>query len=136
MFQRILTTVLSAILISATGLVQLTNAADREAAPLIEQTRAKVQKIGVGEKARVEVKLRDKTKLKGYVSAAGEDSFTVTNAKTGVATDVAYDQVSQVKKPGGISPLTWGIIGGAAAAAVIVGVTVLHPVLCDGGAGC
>lgn len=40
-----------------------------------------------------------------------------------------------MKKPGGgLSTRTWVIIGAAAAAAVIVGVTVIKPVLCDGGA--
>jgi hypothetical protein len=43
--------------------------------------RLKVQKIGVGTEARVEVKMRDKTKLKGYLSATGQDNFTVTDSK-------------------------------------------------------
>jgi hypothetical protein len=35
--------------------------------------------------------------------------------------DVAYADVAQVKKQGGgLSPLTWGIIGSAAVAAIIV----------------
>ena len=50
-----------------------------------------------GRDARVEVKLRDKTKLKGYISEAGEASFIVVDAKMGVATTVAYPQVKQVK---------------------------------------
>ena len=106
-------------------------------AQTIEQVRAQVARIGVGEKARVEVKLRDDTKLKGYVSAAGADSFTLTEAKTGASRNVAYADVAQLKKPaGGLSPLAWSIIGGAAVAAIVVGVTVVKPVLCDGGAGC
>ena len=47
------------------------------------KTRAAVQKLGVGRDARVEVKLRDKTKLKGYINAAEQDSFTLTDSKTG-----------------------------------------------------
>ena len=106
-------------------------------AQTVEQVRAQVAQIGVGEKARVEIKLRDNTKLKGYVSTAGADSFTVTEAKTGAQKTVAYADVAQVKKPaGGLSPLAWGIIGGAAVAAIVVGLTVVKPVVCDGGAGC
>ncbi len=41
--------------------------------------------------------MRDKTKLEGYVSAVGDDSFVVTDIKTGVATTVAYPQVKKVK---------------------------------------
>ncbi len=101
------------------------------------QTRTKVDKLGVGRDARVEVKLRDNTKLKGYVSAASADSFTVTDAKTGAAQTLAYADVMQVKKPGsGVSARTWIILGAVATAAVIVGVTVIKPVVCDGGAGC
>jgi hypothetical protein len=34
-----------------------------------------IHKLGTGLDARIEVKLRDKTKLKGYVSEAGEDKL-------------------------------------------------------------
>ncbi len=101
-----------------------------------EQTRVKVQQIGVGSKARVEIKLRDNTKVKGYVSATGEDSFTITDAKTGASQSVAYADVARVKKTGGgLSGLTWGIIGAAAVTAVIIGATVVKPLICEDG-GC
>jgi hypothetical protein len=45
----------------------------------------------------VEVKLRDNTKLKGYVSEARQDCFILVDAKTGVATQVAYPNVKQIK---------------------------------------
>jgi hypothetical protein len=99
--------------------------------------RVKIQKVGLGRDARIEVKLLDNTKLKGHLSAAEQDSFTVIDSKTGASRTIAYAEVAQVKKPGGgLSPLTWGIITGAAAAAIIVGITVIKPVVCDGGAGC
>jgi hypothetical protein len=100
------------------------------------QVRAKVQSIGAGPKARVEVKLRNKTRLKGYVSESGLDSFTVISSQTGSAETVEYADVAEVRKSGGLKTLTWIILGGVAAAAVIVGVTVIRPVVCDGGAGC
>ena len=62
-----------------------------------EKVKAGITKLGTGTEARVEVKLRDKTKLKGYISEAGEEQFTVVDAKTGIATIVAYPQVKQVK---------------------------------------
>ncbi|MDQ5846081.1 MAG: hypothetical protein M3539_12400 [Acidobacteriota bacterium] len=52
---------------------------------------------------RVTVKLNDGAKLKGYISAAGEDSFTLTDSKTGQTRTLAYSDVAQVKKPGGFS---------------------------------
>ena len=56
-----------------------------------------ISKLGTGPEARVEVKLRDKTKLKGYVSEAGENSFVVVDEKTGATSTVTYPQVKQVK---------------------------------------
>lgn len=103
----------------------------------IARNRATVQRIGVGEKARVDVVLRDNTKLKGYIGTANENSFTVVDSKTGVSQTVAFADVKEVKKPrNGLKPKTWAIIAGVAAAVVIVSVVVLYPVLCDGGAGC
>ena len=135
MFAKTLAMILSvAILFTAFG----AQAAAAKEAQTPEQARAKVRQIGTGSKARVEVKLRDKTKLKGYVSAAdSQDSFTVTDPKTGASHTVAYSDVEKVNKPGGgLSTRGWVILGAAATAAVVVGVTVLYPVLCDGGAGC
>src|SRR5215213_229466 len=95
-----------------------------------ERARSEVQKLGVGPKARIEVRLLDGNMLKGSVSAAGDDTFNVTDSKTGVTRTVAYADVAKVKRPGGgLSTRTWVILGAAAAAAVIVGVTVIQPVL-------
>jgi hypothetical protein len=70
--------------------------AEKEA-QFAEKVKAGILKLGTGKAARVKVKLRDKTKLEGFVGEAGADSFTVVDAKTGVATVVAYPQVAQAK---------------------------------------
>ena len=99
------------------------------------EARAGVARLGVGQGARVEVKLRDNTRLKGYVSEAGEDSFTITDSETGASRTVAYAQVSRVSKQGqGLSARTKVIIGAAIAAGLIVGWQIVKPALCDGGA--
>ncbi|MFL6207794.1 MAG: hypothetical protein ACJ74W_03025 [Pyrinomonadaceae bacterium] len=61
------------------------------------RVKAGILKLGTGEQARVKLRLRDKTKLAGYVSAADAESFIVVNPKTGVTTTVAYAQVKQIK---------------------------------------
>lgn len=136
MFRRTFAIMLSGVLLTAAlGFQPARAQAGKDGGA--DEARAKVEKVGVGRDARVEVRLRDNTRVKGYVSAAEQDSFTVTDSKTGATRAVAYAEVAQVKKPGGgLSPRAWVIIGAAAAAAVIVGVTVIEPVLCDGGAGC
>jgi hypothetical protein len=100
----------------------------------MEKARATVLGLGVGTTSRVEVKLRDLSKVKGYISKADQDSFTVVEAETGSSKSIAYSDVVEVKKPGGgLSTRTWIIIGGAAATAVVVGI-IAKPAFCDGGA--
>ncbi|MFL6209699.1 MAG: hypothetical protein ACJ74W_12655 [Pyrinomonadaceae bacterium] len=134
MFKRTFAMMLTAIFTLTALSIQPARAQTSADTQLAMKARTKVQKMGTGRAARVEVKLRDNTKLKGYVSAADENSFTVTDTKTGAMQTVAYADVAQVKKPGGgLSTRSWIIIGGALAAAVIAGI-VIKPALCDGGA--
>ena len=62
-----------------------------------EKVKAGVGKLGTGKEALVKVKLRDGTKLNGYLLEANENSFVVVDSKTGEATSVTYPQVKQVK---------------------------------------
>ena len=137
MFKRALAVMISGVLWSSAIGFQTARAQAPEATGAAEETRVAVQRLGAGSKPRVEVRLQDGTKLSGHVSAAGEDTFTIKDSKTGAPRTLAYADVARVKKAGGgLSARTWVIIGAAAAAAVIVGVTVIEPILCDGGAGC
>jgi hypothetical protein len=87
-----------------------------------ERVREGIRKLGTGTEARIEVKLRDKRKLKGYITEAGADSFSVVDTKTGVATPVAYPQVKQVKGNNLSEGVKIAIALGALAAAIIVAV--------------
>src|SRR5262245_40105507 len=60
-----------------------------------EKVKAQILHLGVGEKSHVKVKLRNNTHVDGYISKAGEDSFEVTDQKTGAATSIAYQDVAQ-----------------------------------------
>ena len=91
-------------LVLAIAVFQVVNAAPALAASkaekearAAEKVRASILKLGTGESARVKIKLRDKTRLEGYVGEAGDDSFTVVDLKTGAATAVAYPQVRQAQ---------------------------------------
>ena len=83
-----------------------------------EKVKAGLRKLGVGESARVEVKLRDGSKLKGYIREAGEDGFVVVDRKTGEARAVTYEQVDKLKGKG-LSTGTKVAIGFGIAAAVL-----------------
>ncbi|HEX8458223.1 MAG TPA: hypothetical protein VF656_13055 [Pyrinomonadaceae bacterium] len=135
MLRKTLAFLLAGIILQAAFGFQPIQAQTHEDARLTEQARARVLKAGTGERARVEVKLRDASKFKGYVSAAGADSFTITDAKTGASRVVAYEDVAQVKRRGnGLSTMTKVLIGGAVAAGAIIGWQVVKPAVCDGGA--
>ncbi len=62
-----------------------------------EKTRVEIRKLGTGPDAQVELELRDKTKVKGYVSEANENDFVVVDPNTKTSTTVAYPQVRKAK---------------------------------------
>jgi small nuclear ribonucleoprotein (snRNP)-like protein len=61
------------------------------------KVKSEIAKLGTGKEARVEVKLKDGTKLKGYVSQINENSFVVVDNTTGASTEVPYPNAKQVK---------------------------------------
>jgi len=134
MFRRTFAIMLSGILLVTAFGFQHVLAQTANDTQTTEKIRANVQKIGVGPNARVEVKLRDNTQLKGYISAAEQDSFTVTDSKTGSTRTVSYADASGVKKlGGGLSAKSWIILGAAVVGAEVTWI-IVKPALCDGGA--
>lgn len=79
--------------------------------------KAEIAKLGTGPNARINVKLRDKTKHSGYVSRTDETSFVIADAKTGATTTVPYADVDEAKgknAPLGVKiAVTAGIVVGA-----------------------
>ena len=134
MFRRMLAVMLSGMILFTAFGFQPATAQSTNDQQAIEKTRSKVQKMGVGSNARVEVKLHDNTQLKGYISDADQDSFTVVDSKTGSSKTMSYADTSTVKKAGsGLSGKSWIILGAAAVGALVTWV-VVKPALCDGGA--
>ncbi len=70
---------------------------DEKKAALAEKVKSGIVKLGTGPAAKVEVKLYDNTKLKGYVGEAKDDHFVIVEANTGGTTEVPYHQVKQMK---------------------------------------
>ena len=134
MFKKAFAIILSGILLSTIFGAPSASAKATDAARQASEVKAKVQNIGVGERSRVEVKLRDDSKVKGYVSAAGEDTFTITDSKTGAARTLNYADVAKVSKAGGSSMRKNILIGVAVAAGAVVAIIFAREALCDGGA--
>jgi small nuclear ribonucleoprotein (snRNP)-like protein len=61
------------------------------------KVKNEIAKLGTGTDARIEVKLRDKTKLKGYISQVNENSFIIVEDATKTPTEVSYQNTKQAK---------------------------------------
>jgi sRNA-binding regulator protein Hfq len=96
----------------------------RNDAAMVEKIKTNVTKRGTGEKARVNVKMLNGTKMKGFISQTGEDSFTLTDSKTKQTSTLAYSDIAQVKKQGlsTTSKILIGVGVGVAVTAVVIAV--------------
>jgi len=100
----------------------------------VEKIRARVQVLSASNDSQVEVKFRDKTKVKGYIVAVEPVSFTLRDPKDRHLQSINYSEVDSVSKASsGVSTKTWLILGGIAAGAVTTWL-VVKPAICDGGA--
>lgn len=99
----------------------------------IDKIRAKVHTLSASRDSLVEVKFRDRTKLKGYINSVEPLTFTLKDPKNGTTQSIAYSEVDSISKTGGVSTKTWLIIGGIAAGTVTTWL-IVKPAVCDGGA--
>jgi hypothetical protein len=105
--------------LSAAPLVAAQNNAD---AQTNEKVRLKVAKVGLGDKARVTVRMKDGRKIKGFVTQAGTSDFTVRDRKTGDPTLILYSDVSKVEDNRGHSTLRNILIGVGVGAGALVAI--------------
>ena len=109
------------LVLLASGGQTLARSSSKDEAKAIEKIKAKIAKLGVGEKARAQITLRNGQKIKGFVSGAGQNDFVFTEGGAGQTTKtIAYSDVDKVQKPGLSSGTKIGI-----AAAIGVGVTAI-----------
>ena len=95
----------------------------------LERVKAKVAKIGIGEKAKATVILKDGTKKKGYIGQAGSDDFVLRDRKTDSPTTIRYSDVSKAESNRGHSTarnLGIGIGIGAGAFLAILLISIAH----------
>jgi hypothetical protein len=64
-----------------------------------EEVRMRVESFGVGLEARVRIRLKNGTKLEGFIERAGEDSFYLirTSGRYSTAVIVAYGDVARIE---------------------------------------
>ena len=98
MFKKYLTLILAVLIIN----IFLSSSAfagtkEEKANKLAEKVKVNISKLGTGKDSRVEMKLKDGTKLKGYFNQINETSFVVVDEKTGASSEVPYSSAKQVK---------------------------------------
>jgi len=85
------------------------------------KVKAKVQKRGTNDWSRVKVTLRDKGEQRGRITEIGEDSFSLTDQKTGQVTTISYADVKSIRTSG-LSDRAKVTIGVVTVAVVVIGV--------------
>ncbi|HKC63418.1 MAG TPA: hypothetical protein VKB86_07265, partial [Pyrinomonadaceae bacterium] len=111
MFKKLLAIALVTLMLHVTySQTALAHGNPEKDARFTEKVKAGIAKLGTGKDALVKIKLRDGSKLNGYISEANEDNFVVVDQKTNVPTTIPYPQVKQVKG-NNLSSGAWVAIG-------------------------
>ena len=129
MFKKVLSPLLAVLLFNAVGVSPAyARRGQGKDARLIEKVKENIRKLGTGTEARIEVKLLDNKKLRGYIKEVGEDNFVVVDEKTGAATTVDYTQVKQVKGRNRLTAAKVGLAIGKGVA-IVAGVAAIFLLL-------
>jgi hypothetical protein len=133
MIRKNLSIVVAALLTLSTIGQQTISAGSKpeKEARFAQKVKAAIVQLGTGPSSQVNLKLRDKTKLTGYVSEIGDTSFVVTDLKRAEATTVSYPNVVQVKG-NNLSTRTKIIITAAVIAGVAITLYIVRGAFCDG----
>jgi hypothetical protein len=126
MLKKMITVLLICLVMNLTTNIAFAGISKEEkAAKKIAKIKADVTSLGTGADAKIEVKLHDKTKLKGYITEVKTDSFVLMNDKTGATNEVPYSQAKQVKgnnlSTGAKVAIGFGIFAVLIIAAVVFG---------------
>ncbi len=87
-----------------------------------EQVKAKVEQLGTGERARASLRLKNGTKLKGYIQKAGDTEFVLNDKDKGTSTTLLYSDVSRIERRKGHSTAKWVGIGVAIGAGAFLAI--------------
>jgi hypothetical protein len=122
-----LTCLLASVLLLGTIFPPVAAQQGKAQATTVEKIQIKVAKLGVGEKARATVILKDGTKKKGYIAQAGNDEFVLRDRKTDAPTTIRYIDVAKVESNRGHSTarnITIGVVVGVGAVLAVLGILI------------
>jgi len=97
--------------------------------PTVETVKSKIARLGLGAKAKATIKLKNGTKVKGYVAQAGDDNFVMRDRKTDAPTTILYADVLKVEENRGHSTarnVGIGVAAGVGAVLAVIFITIAH----------
>lgn len=103
------------VLVMNLATVAFASGNDEKEAKFVEKVKSEVAKLGTGTDAKVQVKLKDGTKLKGYISEANDKQFVVVDSK-GRSTAVPYPQVNHFSR----KAIGWLVVIGLVVTLVVI----------------
>ena len=131
MIRKLLAAALVALVALTQTLTPALAATPKQAMPAAE-VRAKVDRAGIGEKAKVTVWRRDGSKIKGYVAERRDEEFVLRDRKTDAPTLVPYVDVTKLDINRGHSTARNTALGvGIGAGAVLLTLAILIASLDD-----
>ena len=95
--------------------------------PTVEAVKSRVARLGVGAKAKATIRLKNGTKVKGYVAQAGEEDFVIRDRKTDAPTTLRYEDVLKVEDNKGHSTarnIAIGVAVGVGAVLAVIGILI------------
>ena len=131
MIRKLLTAALVALVALAQTNAPALAASKKQVLPDAE-VRAKLERAGLGEKAKVTVWRRDGNKIKGYVAERRDTEFVVRHRKTDAPTVIPYADVTRLDINRGHSTARNTALGvGIGAGAVLLTLAILIASLDD-----
>lgn len=129
MMKTLLSLLIAVVLVSgAVSQPALASQGDRQI-PTVEAVKSKIARQGIGSKAKVTIRLKNGTKVKGYVAQAEENDFVIRDRKTDAPTTIRYEDVLKVEENRGHSTarnIAIGVAVGVGAVLAIIGITIAH----------
>ncbi|HEV2707982.1 MAG TPA: hypothetical protein VGV59_18835 [Pyrinomonadaceae bacterium] len=120
MKKRLLTVLLALLLAHVPSLARTQTETD---AQLLDKVRSKIARLGVGEKAKATLRLKDGTKVKGYVSQMRETDVVMRDRQTDQPTPVRFADIAKVddnRGHGTAKKIGIGVAIGAGAVLVVI----------------
>ena len=97
--------------------------------PTVEAVKSRVARLGVGAKAKATIRLKNGTKVKGYIAQADEEDFVIRDRKTDAPTTIRYADVLKVEDNKGHSTarnIAIGVAVGVGAVLAVIGISIAH----------